>query len=79
MNLTSDEKQAILDELLDSLSPKLRENFPPNITAQEYAEREGINRRLAYDRLEKAVACGKLRKENDVKINGRSCCIYYVP
>lgn len=77
MNLTRDEKQAIFEELLDGLRVKRREDFPPNITAGEYAEREGLGRRTAYERLEAAVEHGLLQKERSVNIEGRSCCIYF--
>ena len=79
MELTNEEKKRMLDELLDGLRPKSRDDFPPSITANEYATREGISRRLAYDRLENAVAEGKLKKERGVKIGTRPFCIYYIP
>ena len=79
MNLTRDEKQAMLYELLDSFRGKKREDYPPSITTAEYAEREGISRRSAYDRLEDAVLSGLMAKEKEVNVGGKSCAIYFIP
>jgi len=79
MELTNEEKERMLDELLDGLKTKRREDFPPNITASEYAMRDDINRRTAKDRLEKLVVAGQLAKEEDVKVGRNYCTIYFVP
>ena len=75
---TDEEKKRMLQELLDVVDHRSRDQFPePNITAKEYARLRGITMGAAYRRLEKQVQLGKLQKECGILIDDHSNCIYW--
>ena len=76
--MNDDDKHDMLQELLDAVRVPGREAYPqPNITAREYAEMEGISQGAAYERLERAVKQGRLKKKSGVLVDGHLPCIYW--
>ena len=75
---TDEEKRRMYQELLDAVNPPGREQYPqPNITTAEYAKQKNITVAVAYERLERAVEDGRLKKQKRVSVDGFARTLYW--
>lgn len=79
MTLSDSDKERMYQELIDAVGMSNREDFPqPNMTVTEYAQKRGIDRKIAYNALERAVRLGRLeRSEENVLVGNRWRVLYW--
>ena len=76
MNLTDEQRAAILDEIIAITEPPKRKDY--QFTAREYAERAGLSKSGAMKKLGKVARTGLLKRER-VLVDCQWTYVYWRP